>query len=45
MAITPKEKELAAVGMSIATGCKPCTDFHVKAARKSGASDAEISKQ
>jgi AhpD family alkylhydroperoxidase len=42
MAITLKEKELAAVGMSIATGCKPCTDFHVKAARKSGASDAEI---
>lgn len=42
MAITPKEKELAAVGMSVATGCKPCTDFHVKASRKSGASDAEI---
>ena len=42
MAITPKEKELAARGMSVATGCKPCTDFHVKAARKSGASDAEI---
>ena len=42
MAITQKEKELAAVGMSVATGCKPCTDFHVKAARKSGASDAEI---
>ena len=42
MAMTPKEKELAAVGMSVATGCKPCTDFHVKAARKSGASDAEI---
>jgi AhpD family alkylhydroperoxidase len=42
MAISVKEKELAAVGMSVAIGCKPCTDFHVKAARKSGASDAEI---
>ena len=42
MTITTKEKELAAVGMSVATGCKPCTDFHVKAARQSGASDAEI---
>ena len=42
MAITPKEKELAAVGMSVATGCKPCTDFHVKAARTSGATDTEI---
>jgi AhpD family alkylhydroperoxidase len=40
--VTPMEKELAAVGMSVATGCKPCTDFHVKAARKFGASDAEI---
>ena len=42
MTISPMEKELAAVGMSVATGCKPCTDFHVKAAQKSGASDAEI---
>ena len=42
MAITLKEKELAAVGMSVAAGCKPCTDFHVGAARKSGASDSEI---
>jgi len=42
MAITSKEKELAAVGISIATGCMPCTDFHVKKAREFGASDAEI---
>lgn len=42
MAITPKEKELAAVGMSVATGCKPCTEFHLKKVREAGASDAEI---
>lgn len=42
MAITPKEKELAAVGISVATGCQPCTDVHVKKAREAGASDAEI---
>lgn len=42
MALTPGEKELAAVGMSLASGCKPCTDFHVGAARKAGASDAQI---
>lgn len=42
MAITSKEKELAAVGISIAAGCKPCTDFHVKKVREFGASDAEI---
>lgn len=42
MAITSKEKELAAVGISIAAGCKPCTDFHVKKVREFGAADAEI---
>lgn len=42
MAITPKEKELAAVGISIAAGCRPCTDFHVKKVGQLGASDAEI---
>jgi AhpD family alkylhydroperoxidase len=42
MAITSKEKELAAVGISIAAGCKPCTDFHVKKVRELGASDGEV---
>ena len=42
MAIMKKEKELAAVGISIAAGCKPCTDFHMKAVREAGASDDEI---
>lgn len=44
MAITPKERELAAVGISVAAGCKPCTDHHVEVARKARASDAEIRK-
>ncbi len=42
MAISAKEKELAAVGISVASGCKPCTDFHVKKVREVGASDTEI---
>ncbi|WP_428623585.1 carboxymuconolactone decarboxylase family protein [Sedimenticola sp.] len=42
MAISSKEREIGAVGISIAAGCKPCTDFHVKKAREVGASDAEI---
>ncbi|UCH72835.1 MAG: carboxymuconolactone decarboxylase family protein [Rhodospirillales bacterium] len=37
MPITNLEKELAAVGISIAAGCKPCTDFHIKAVREAGA--------
>lgn len=44
MAISAKEKELAAVGISVATGCKPCTDFHVKKVREVGASDTEIER-
>lgn len=42
MTITTKEKELTAVGISVATGCKPCTDYHVNAVRKAGAADHEI---
>ena len=42
MAISAKEKELTAVGVSIVTGCKPCTEYHVKAVRKAGATDDEI---
>ena len=42
MAITVKEKELAAVGISVASGCKPCMNYHVKAVREAGASDEEI---
>ena len=42
MAISAKEKELIAVGVSVVTGCKPCTDYHVKAVRKAGADDDEI---
>ncbi|MFQ5546044.1 MAG: carboxymuconolactone decarboxylase family protein [Acidiferrobacterales bacterium] len=42
MGISTKEKELIAVGVSVATGCKPCTDYHVKAVRKAGADDDEI---
>jgi len=42
MSITKKEKELTAVGISIAAGCKPCTDFHMKAVREAGAGDTEI---
>lgn len=37
MPITKLEKELAAVGISLASGCKPCTDFHMKVVREAGA--------
>lgn len=42
MAITSKEKELIAVGVSVASGCQPCTDYHIKAVRRLGAFNGEI---
>jgi AhpD family alkylhydroperoxidase len=42
MPLTTKEKELVAVGISLAAGCKPCTNYHVREARKAGTSDDEI---
>lgn len=42
MPISAKEHELAAVGISVAVGCKPCTSHHVRAAREAGGSDEEL---
>jgi len=42
MAISVKERELIAVGISIAACCKPSTDYHVKAVRKTHACGQEI---
>lgn len=42
MALTFKEKELVNIGASVATGCKPCTDYHFEKVREAGASDEEI---
>ncbi len=42
MSMTPKEKELVAIGISITAGCKRCTDHHVKVARKARATDEQI---
>lgn len=41
-ALTQKEKELVAVGASIAAGCQPCTAYHFRAARAAGAGEEEI---
>jgi AhpD family alkylhydroperoxidase len=42
MPLAYKEKELANIGASVATGCKPCTDYHFNKVREAGASDEEI---
>jgi len=42
MAMNAKEEELAAVGISVVVGCKPCTVHHVRAAGEAGATDGEL---
>lgn len=37
-----KEKELIAVAVSVAAGCEPCTQHHVKAAKKAGGQSDEL---
>jgi AhpD family alkylhydroperoxidase len=42
MTLTLKEKELVAIGASVAAGCKPCTNYHFRKVREVSASDEEI---
>lgn len=42
MTLRLKERELAAVGISVAAGCKPCADYHIEAARKARVADDDI---
>lgn len=41
-ALSRKEKELAAVAISLVKGCERCISYHVRSAISAGASDAEI---
>ena len=42
MSLTLKEKELVAVGNSIAAGCEPCTNYHMKKVKETEATEGEI---
>jgi len=42
MTLRLKERELVAVGASLAAGCRPCTDYHVKAAREAKLDDVDL---
>jgi AhpD family alkylhydroperoxidase len=41
--LTDKNRELISIGASLAASCQPCANFHLRAARIAGASEAEIS--
>ncbi len=42
--LSDKDRELIGIGASIAAGCQPCADFHLRATAIAGASDAEIGR-
>jgi len=42
MSLNLKEKELAAVGISVVAGCRPCTDYHLSKVAEAGANPGEI---
>lgn len=43
-ALSKKHKELIAVAVALATQCPYCIDIHSAAARKAGASEAELAE-
>lgn len=42
MPMTLHDKELVAVAISVAAGCRPCTTYHLAEARRQNVSDATI---
>lgn len=44
MSMTLLNKELVAVAISVAAGCRPCTTYHLNKVRAAGASDEAIEK-
>jgi AhpD family alkylhydroperoxidase len=42
VALSDKEREYVAIGAAIGAGCRPCTQYHVKAALKAGLSKDDI---
>jgi len=40
--LTDRERELVAIGASIASNCVPCIEHHVPEARKAGLGDGQI---
>jgi AhpD family alkylhydroperoxidase len=43
-ALTAREKQLIAIGVALTTQCPYCIKLHVDAARKEGATDAQLAE-
>src|SRR6266542_1074627 len=44
MALDQKDKELAAIGARIGTGCLPCIEHHIPAGRDAGLTEPELAR-
>ncbi len=42
--LSPRDRELAALGAAMGSNCVPCIEYHIPQARKAGLSDSEISE-
>lgn len=42
--LSPRDRELVAIGASMGSNCVPCIEYHIPQARKAGISDAEIAE-
>ena len=42
--LSPRERELAALGAALGSNCVPCVEYHIPVARQAGLSDAEIAE-
>lgn len=42
--LSPTERELVAIGASLASNCIPCVAYHLAKARKAGLSETQISE-
>lgn len=41
--LTPRERELVALGAAMGSNCVPCIEYHIPEARKTGLTDAQVS--
>jgi AhpD family alkylhydroperoxidase len=42
--LTPRERELVAMGAAMGSNCVPCVEYHIPEARKAGLTDSQIAE-
>ncbi len=42
--LSPRDRELVALGAALASNCVPCIEYHIPKAREAGVSDSEIAE-